>query len=187
MATSKAALQRLAAAVRAELGLADTDPFDPYLWSREYGVPFLALDALPISDAARDRFTRDAPELWSAALLRAGTGHVVVYNPAHSAVRVRSNLAHEAAHLVAEHQLTPTWLDPQGKCSGTTRAQEVEAAELAGALLVPADRARALAIRRTDPSIVAMQYDVSVDMARWRLDASGGAVIAQRYRAKATH
>lgn len=186
MATSKAALQRLAAAVRAELGLADTEPFDPHLWSREYGVPFLAIDELPISDAARDRFTRDAPELWSAALLRDGSGHVVVYNQAHSTVRVRSNLAHEAAHLVAEHQLTPAWLDRQGKCSGTTRAQETEAAELAGALLVPADRARALAIRGTDPSNVAVQYGVSVDMARWRLDVSGGAVIARRFRAKTT-
>lgn len=185
MGTSKAALQRLAASVREELSLADGVPFDVDLWSREYGVPFLSIDQLAISDAARDRFTRDAPELWSAALVRNGTGHVVVYNPAHAPVRVRSNLAHEVAHLVAEHSLSPSWVDPHGKCSGTSRAQEAEAAELAGALLVPANRARALAIRGVDPVVVATQYGVSLDMARWRLDVSGGAVIARRHRAKA--
>lgn len=184
MGTSKAALQRLAASVREELGLADVAPFDVHLWSREYGVPFLAIDQLTISDAARDRFTREAPELWSAALVRNGTGHVVVFNSAHAPARVRSNLAHEVAHLVAEHELSPSWVDPQGRCSGASRAQEAEAAELAGALLVPAERARVLAMRGVDPALVATQYAVSLDMARWRLDVSGGAVIARRRRAK---
>ena len=51
-------------------------------------------------------------------------------------VRVRSNLAHEIAHLVAQHSLNTGWMTDD-KCLGSGASQEKEAAELAGALLVP--------------------------------------------------
>lgn len=184
MGTSKAALGRLAVEVRTELELTLDEPFDPHRWASEYGVPFVSIEDLAGVDGERGRFMVDAPELWSAALLRDSLGHVVVYNPVHSPVRVRSNLAHEAAHLIAEHDLTAAWMESGGKCRASSKPDEAEAAELAGALLVPPNKARSFAMRGVDPGIVATKYGVSYEMARWRLDVSGGRQIARRARAK---
>ena len=184
MAYTKASLTRIAAEVRAELGLLDSEPFDPHAWSEEYGVPFVSLDEVPISELARQRFMRDRPDLWSAALLQDGTGHLVLFNPAHSSERVRSNLAHEVAHFVAEHALTPAWLDDEGGCGSTAPSQEKEAAELAGALLVPFERAKVHSMRDGDPVALARQFGVSPAMAGWRMRASGGAIITKRARQK---
>lgn len=179
MGFSKAALGRLAAEVRQELGLSDAVPFDPHLWAREYGVPFVSIDEVAASPEAVEYFIRDRPDRWSAALLKNGSGHIVVYNSAHSVVRVRSNLAHEVAHLVAEHVLTSSWIDGDG-CAGVGRSQETEAAELAGALLVPANAAKVHAMRGSPASSLAARFEVSIEMATWRMRASGGAKIAER-------
>ncbi|WP_063054739.1 ImmA/IrrE family metallo-endopeptidase [Nocardia salmonicida] len=181
---SKAALARLAAEVRLELGLRGHQPFDPFAWAEAYGVPFVSLDAVAMSEAARQRFTADTPDIWSAALLRDGTGHVVIYNSAHNAERVRSNLAHEVAHLVAEHTISAAWITEPNACGGTGREQEIEAAELAGALLIPVEQARRSAMYGHDPAAVAARFKVSVEMATWRMRMSGGERIAARSRAK---
>ncbi|MGI8667626.1 MAG: ImmA/IrrE family metallo-endopeptidase [Jatrophihabitans sp.] len=131
-----------------------------------------------IGSRARQHFVKERPEIWSALLTRYDLQHVVLYNPAHSPERIRSNLAHELAHLAAEHELTEAWLDDQGHCSGSSSDQEQEAAELAGALLVPAEVAHA--IRGGDVEALAAKYEVSVPMARWRMQASGGQKIALR-------
>ncbi|MGW5569922.1 ImmA/IrrE family metallo-endopeptidase [Nocardia thailandica] len=181
---SKAALARLAADVRWELGLRDHQPFDPFVWAEEYGVSFVSLDEVTMSEAARQRFTTDKPDIWSAALLRDGAGHVVIYNSAHTPERVRSNLAHEVAHLVAEHTVSAAWITKPNACGGTGKEQETEAAELAGALLVPVEQARRSAMRGHDPAVVAARFKVSVEMATWRMRMSGGERIAARTRAK---
>lgn len=179
---SKASLHRLAVDVRNELGLKDDQPFDPHAWAELWGIPFVALDEVGASTDATQRFLSDAPELWSAALIEDGAGHVVVFNPAHSLTRVRSNLAHEAAHFVAEHEMSPGWMDGKSGCGGTGRGQENDAAELSGALLIPVKSARQHAMRGVDPGWVAARYRVSLEMAVWRMRVSGGAIIAQRAR-----
>lgn len=109
-------------------------------------MPFLGLEVIEASKDAVAWLTRERPQLWSAALLRSGTGHVIVHNSAHADVRVRSNLTHEVAHLVAEHMFNSARMDDD-RCAGAGSTQEKEAAELAGALLIPAPRAKAYSIR----------------------------------------
>ena len=181
---TKAALGRLASAVRTETGCAPHEPFDPWAWSTENGIPFLSLDDIDVGSAARNHFVVDRPHVWSALLTRYDMQHVVLYNPAHSPERIRSNLAHEVAHFAAEHELTEAWLDEAGRCSAS-RDHEREAAELAGALLVPAHIARAHAIGGGSEEALAAKYQVSVPMARWRMGESGGPTIAKRAQQKA--
>lgn len=145
--TTKAELKRIAAEVRRDLGLGAQDPFDPMRWSSEWGVPFLSITDFAADPKVVDRFTVEASELWSAALIKNGTGHVVFYNPAHAPVQVLSDLAHEAAHLVAEHPLGAAWMETDGKRCGAGKALEAEAAELASALLVPVETAKLYGIR----------------------------------------
>jgi Zn-dependent peptidase ImmA (M78 family) len=178
---TKAALARLATEVRHELGLTESAPFDPHLWAKEYGVPFVSLEEVAASTAAVEHFMENSPERWSAALIKNGSGHLVVFNSAHASVRVRSNLAHEVAHLVAEHELNSNWVSDDG-CTSGGKAQETEAAELAGALLIPAAVAKLAAIRGRPPFALAADYEVSVEMATWRMRVSGGEIIARRSR-----
>lgn len=184
MAYKKTELGRLAAEVRAELGLGDNARFDPHAWAALWGVPFKALGDIASAPEAVDYFTRVAPGSWSAALLRNGPGHVVVYNSSHSPERVLSNLAHEIAHLVAEHELDGSWMQDENGCGAARPNDEKEAAELAGALLVPAAVARQHAIYGRSEQALALKYGVSVPMALWRMRESGGTVIRQRYLAK---
>jgi len=181
---NKAELGRLADEVRSDLGLAPKQRFDPHLWSEQWGVEILSLDQATDDPIALQRLTQDAPELWSAAVVKDESGHFVIYNHAHSAPRVLSDLAHEIAHLVAEHRLDVAWMDPSGKKCGASPAHEKEAAELGGALLVPASEAKTHAVYGRQPEVLAERYGVSHEMAIWRMRASGGSKIRSRWLAK---
>lgn len=184
---NKAALGRLATEVRKDFALTDDQPFDPFTWSDEHGIPFISLRDFTANEAAMRRFLDEKPHVWSAALLRDGNRHLVIYNPERSTERIRSDLTHEVAHFEADHDPSPAWTDGSGAggaCGGTSKAQEKEAAELAGAILVPAAKAKVAAIRAVDPRVVAARYRVSIEMAEWRMKMSGGYKIRERSRSK---
>lgn len=182
----KAELGRLADDVRSELGLDSKQPFDPDMWSDVWGVKILSLSQATDDPATLHRLTVEAPELWSAALVKDQTGHFIIYNHAHSEARILSNLAHEIGHLVAEHRLDIAWMDASGKKCGASPAHEKEAAELGGALLVPASEAKTHAIYGRPTSALAARYRVSEEMASWRMGVSGGPKIRERWLAKQT-
>ncbi|MBF4563112.1 ImmA/IrrE family metallo-endopeptidase [Microbacterium sp. VKM Ac-2870] len=111
----------------------------------------------------------------------------MIFNPDRSNGRVRSDLTHEIAHFEAEHEPSPAWTnggDSGVGCGGTSKSQEREAAELAGALLVPAAKAKVAAIRDIAPHVVATRCQVSIEMAAWRMRISGGYAIRRRSRLK---
>lgn len=181
---NKAALGRLAMEVRKDFGLSEDQPFDPFRWSDENGVPFISLRDFTADEAAMHRFLEEKPHVWSAALLRDGRRSLVLYNPERSNERIRSDLTHEVAHFEAEHDPSPAWTSEDSSCGGTTKEQEKEAAELAGALLVPPEAAKLAVIRGLEPHAVATRFQVSVEMAAWRMKMSGGYAILARSRRK---
>lgn len=183
---NKTELGRLADNVRDELGLDTKRPFDPYMWSDVWGVRILSLEQATDDPVTLHRLTVEAPELWSAALVKDQTGHFIIYNHAHSEARILSDLAHEIGHLVAEHRLDIAWMDTSGKKCGASPAHEKEAAELGGALLVPASAARTHAIYGRPTNTLAAQFNVSEEMASWRMQVSGGPKIRARWLAKQT-
>lgn len=181
---NKAELGRLANEVRKDLGLTPQQRFDPHLWSEHWGVNILSLDQATDDPVALRRLTQDAPELWSAAVVKDGSGHFIIYNHAHSAQRILSDLAHEIAHLVAEHRLDVAWMEPSGKKCGASPAHEKEAAELGAALLIPASEAKTHAVYGRDPQTLAERFGVSLEMSAWRMGVSGGSKIRERWLAK---
>ncbi|GAA0994019.1 hypothetical protein JOE66_002777 [Subtercola frigoramans] len=78
---NKAALSRLAMAVRADFEVSQNEPFDPMEWSKENGIPFISIRDFTADAAALRRFLEEKPRVWSAALLRDGRRHLVIYNP----------------------------------------------------------------------------------------------------------
>jgi Zn-dependent peptidase ImmA (M78 family) len=62
------------------------------------------------------------------------------------------------------------------------REQEDQANELGGELLLPTSAAHRLARRGASDEQVATHYGISIEMARWRLNATGARLIADRGR-----
>jgi hypothetical protein len=187
---SKAALRRLAVEVReVDLGLSDFQRLCPYRLAEEHGIPVCSLEDLASYDcapAAISYFTKQHPEAWSAALIPDGTGRVIVENPVHLPRRRRSNVTHEMAHLLLEHDFQCI-LVGEGETDlqdPASRALESEAAEFAAELLVPASAAVRAAVAGWGDGQVAEFFDVSIEMARWRMNVSGARTIARRAAAK---
>lgn len=176
---NKAACKRLAAEVREEAGLGLMDALDPWDLAREYGISVVSLRALPLGDRARKHFSSVRPDAFSGALVPFGNGVLIVENDAHSLVRRRSTMGHELAHVFGEHKFNASLVSERG-CRLVDQVQEEEASEIAGELLVPFEAAKILARRGATNEEVALQFGVSTDLARWRMDATGARLIAQR-------
>lgn len=73
-----------------------------------------------------------------------------------------------------------------GRCGGAPKAIEEQVAELVAAILVPMAAARQAAITGRAPASLAGQCRVSLEMARRRMQISGGYKIAERARAERT-
>ncbi len=182
---TKKAIEDLALEVRGEIGAGPHARLDLQRLTGEYGIPVYAMSDLGDSGCSPDTvdyFTARRPEAWSAALVPVGTARFIVENSAHTLQRRRSNVAHEMSHLLLEHEFEGI-LFADGGCRdlGPEMAlKEKQAAALSGELLIPMAAAiRAALSGRTDEQ-VAEQFDVSLQFAAWRLNASGARRIAQR-------
>lgn len=181
---NKAALKRLALELRSELDLTAHDPFDPLTLAELYGVEVVQLSTLECSPAALGHFQIDRPDIFSGALVPlADGGTVIVENDGHLPERRVSTASHEMAHVVLEHPFGAT-LSDAGKCRLVNKDLEDEAAELSGELLLPTDAARRLALQGASNDEAARQFGVSVDLARWRMNATGARKYAERARQK---
>ena len=107
---------------------------------------------------------------------------MIVYNPYNDRGRTNSDIAHELAHLLLRHDVRELQQLAGHTFFTCDPEQEEEANWLAGCLLLP----RALLIREAhagaDPTAIAHKYNVSIPMARYRLNASG--VLLQLKRAR---
>lgn len=176
---NKAACKRLAAELRAEIDLGLMDAFDPWKLAELYGVRVISISSLPLTSEIREHFTVARPDVFSGALVPIGSGTVIIENDAHPDTRRRSTMAHELAHVVGEHKFGTSLVNERG-CRLVDQVQEEEAAEIGGELLIPFEAAKKLALRSATNEEVARQFGVSIEFARWRMDATGARLIAAR-------
>lgn len=180
---NKSALKRLAVELRTEAGCGTHDRFDPYQLADLYGVDVHRLSDLDCAEAALIHFRVTRPEVFSGALVPLVTGGaVIIENDAHSPERRRSTASHEMAHLALEHTFQASLADGDARrCRLTNKEQEAEAAELSGELLLPYEAAKFLAIRSVSDEEAAKRFDVSVEIAAWRLNSTGARKMAERW------
>lgn len=138
-----------------------------------------ALADIDLQDKICEQFTVVRHELFSGALVPLRNGTVIVENDSHSDARRRSTMGHELAHVLGEHKFGASLVNERG-CRLADQSQEAEAAEIGGELLIPFEAAKQLARREATNEEVACQFGVSVEMARWRMDATGARLIAAR-------
>src|SRR6266498_2810383 len=113
------------------------------------------------------------PGAFSACTFRLDDRHVIVYSPLASAGRRQSDIAHEAAHILLEHDLKE--VQQIGGLSFYTcdPEEEQEANWQAGCLLLPRSVLLAAAKGGLDAAGIATTYQVSESMAGFRLRTTG--------------
>lgn len=178
----KAAAKKLSLELRAEVGLKATDQFDPYQMAELYGIQVHRLSELNCSEEARDHFMDINPRALSGALIPIGSKLAILDHDGHSVARRRATLSHEISHVVLEHHFSNSALLDSSGCRTSDPEQEEEATELSGELLVPFSAALVMARKGHDDETVALAMGVSVEFARWRMNASGARKIASRGR-----
>lgn len=179
----KAEAERLADRTRAGMGLSPRDPVRIRDLARHMDVEVIGADQL-VERARLEELEMLQPGSFSAATFHLPDGRTVaVCNPCSDPGRTNSDIAHELAHILLNHDVREiqqlagyTFLtcDPE---------QEAEANWLGGCLLLP----RPLLLREVyadaTAESLAAKYEVSLPMARFRLNASGVLLQAQRSRA----
>src|SRR6266700_528160 len=101
----KAQAERLAAGLRRQLGFSDDHPGALEAVAAHLDVHLLAADEL-VPRRRLEELDRLQPDAFSAGTFRLPGGRrVVIYNPTHARGRVRSDQAHELAHLLLDHDV----------------------------------------------------------------------------------
>ncbi|MES3640168.1 ImmA/IrrE family metallo-endopeptidase [Mycobacterium intracellulare] len=177
----KTEAKHLALELRAEIGLDAHEPFDPYTFAAEYGISVVQLSDL--DGPARDHFLRANGSSLSGALIPVGTGVAILENDAQPLARRRTTMCHELAHVVLEHQFGVSLSADERKC-GLGGDQEDEADWLSGEMLIPYDGAFRLARANATDQHAAHVFDVSLAVARWRMNHSGARKVVERSRSK---
>lgn len=174
--------ERLAASLRADLGLAPATALSLREATYERGVQLVSAHTL-VDHKELIELERIQAFAFSACTFDVNGRSVIVYNPLRSEARRRSDIAHEFAHLLLCHELTEI-REVGGVPFRTCRPdQEEEATNLGGTLLLPRPLLLRAVGRGMTPEAIADEYRVSVEMARFRLNTSGVALQMQRARA----
>ena len=132
--------ENLSGQLRADLGLNDIDPLDARRLAQYMKVVILTpSDVFGLSKDALRILVGEESDGWSAVTIPFEDAYAVIYNPTHSKRRTSSNLMHELAHILIEHEPGQVVLSADGMLAlrSFDRTQEEEAAWLSGCLLLP--------------------------------------------------
>ena len=169
----KSEAERIARGVRSEMGLNADKSVAPEDLASLLGIEVRAGDEL----VPRERFReleRIQPDSFSACTLRPSPERVVVvYNPLSVGSRRSSDLAHELAHILLDHELSR--LERLGDVTffSCDAIQEEEAGWLSGCLLLPRALLLAEVRRGASAKEIAKKCGISEQMAQYRLNVTG--------------
>jgi len=168
----KAEAEREATRVRKELGLASHDRLDPRALAQHLGVS--VVDAGELVDIAElEELERLQAFAFSAATFKIEDRDIVVVSPLRNIGRQNSDIAHELAHVMLKHDLSEI-RELDGMPFRTCKPdEEEEATAFGGTLLLPRPLLYSAALRRATIEQIASQYDVTIEMARFRYNTTG--------------
>jgi Zn-dependent peptidase ImmA (M78 family) len=168
----KAEAERLATQVRDEMGIGQYEPLHIHKLARHVGAQLRMADELT-SRTRLQELEALQPGAFSACTFDLGTRKIIVVSPLPSDERQRSDASHEASHLLLKHSVKE--IVQLGGLSFFTcdPDEEQEANWLAGCLLLPRDLLIRSLKRGLDAAGIAEVNAVSLQMANFRLRATG--------------
>ncbi len=180
--------ERTSLAFRKELGVPIDAPLKPQQVAEYLGVELWTPSQVPaITREITDQLLKIDPWGWSAAGMQLNDRGIVVYNPRHSRGRQVSDITHELAHFILDHQPAKIILsaDLDGMSMRSfNQKQEDEANCLAWTLLLPREGLMRAKRRRLTADQIAEQYGVTKSLAVYRLNSTG---VEKQLRARLAH
>ena len=174
--------ENLAEGLRRELGTSPVGPIDLVALAQSLGVKLLTPRELPgvSGDDLHQLLVRDRSG-WSAASIKRNGVPLIIYNPAHSTGRQSSDIAHEIAHILLNHDPGTIVLSEDGSfvMRSFVADQEEEANWLAWCILLPR-RALEHCIRsKMSMEQISAAFGTSEVLVRFRIQMTG---IRRQYR-----
>jgi Zn-dependent peptidase ImmA (M78 family) len=171
--------------MRQQLGIAPFQPLDPVGLAAALNIPVLGPSELAeLAADVRARLLNQHSDSWSAITIRDGNHHLIITNSAHSPARQNSDLMHELAHILMNHEPAMMFMNPASGIALRThnKEQEDEANWLCGCLLLPREALLHVRRKRMTDDEVCGEYGVSLPMLRFRLNTTGVDVQLRRTR-----
>jgi hypothetical protein len=171
--------ENAAAGFRRDLQLPADSPLDPRALAQHLKIVVWTPDDVArlgnLAQAHRDQLLVHDASSWSAVTLILPSRKIVIVNSRHVPVRQNSDIMHELAHLVLEHEPARVDMTPARLMILDTydKAQEEEADWLSGALLVPRDALLHWLVRDPRDEYAASHFNVSTAMIAWRRQVTG--------------
>jgi hypothetical protein len=168
----RAQAEREALRLRQELGVPATAPVDVSAIATLLGVRVVSAEEL-VDRARLEELERLQAFSFSAVTFDVGGHSVIVTNPLRSPARLASDIAHELAHLLLQHELSEIQ-ELDGVPFRTCRPdQEEQATAFGGTVMLPRPLLLAAAARGQGPVEIASECGVTVEMARFRYHTTG--------------
>ena len=174
----KAWCERYSADTRRELGLPPTSPLSARELAKHLGIRVWTPHDVPsLPPETRQVLLRNdgSPSCWSAVTLVVGDKILVILNSSHSPARQASDLMHELAHRIRNHEPEEMSISSEGLMllKAYDKEQEEEADWLAGTLLLPREALVDIRRRGMSDDEVTAEYGVSKRMYTYRVSMTG--------------
>ena len=168
----KTEAERHAARVRSEMGLANHDGLNPRDLAKHLRVA--VVDAASLVDLSElEELERLQAFAFSAATFEIEGRKIVVVSPLRTSGRQNSDIAHELAHIMLGHELSEI-RELDGTPFRTCRPdEEEEATSFGGTLLLPRPLLLSAVRRKASIQEISEQFDVTIEMARFRYNTTG--------------
>jgi hypothetical protein len=168
--------ENVAISIRRDLGLDPHAPLDARELAKHLDVLLWTPQDVPNipADVIRQLLVND-PDGWSAVTCLASGRALVIYNPTHSPARQNSDIAHELAHILLEHEPGKMVLshDASMVMRGFDAKQEEEANCLGWSLLLPRSALAHATKARLNSKEIARKWVVSEQLVEYRTRVTG--------------
>jgi hypothetical protein len=174
--------EQLSLSIRRELNLAPHAPLSPLCLAEHLDVRVWTPHDVPgLPRHVLDQLIYHDPDGWSAVTCSSGKDTLIIHNPQHSPARQNSDIAHELAHIILEHE--PCKLVVSHDASIVMRnfdaKQEEEANWLGWSLLLPRTALAYATKTRLSTEEIARQWKVSTQLVNFRTKMTG---VQQQYK-----
>jgi hypothetical protein len=178
--------ERSANAVRTELGLDPSAPLSARALADHLGVNLIVPSDIPDLPAhVLQQLTVVDPKGWSAVSFTVRRATTIIFNPRNSLGRQASDIMHELAHIILNHEPSQLILSESGALAmrSFNARQEDEANWFGWTLLLPRAALMHCAERRMSSLDIANEYGVSTTLVAFRRRKTGVDIQTSRRRA----
>lgn len=167
--------------IRRRLGLRSFSPLSPYELAAQLGIIVWKLeDVTGLGQKTKEYLSSTQGDEWSAVTVLVKGEEIIIVNPTHSTARQSTDLMHELAHIIKEHDSAKVFVSESGYALRTfDEKQEAEADWFAGTLLLPRTVLEHCAYSHKPIFTVLQDYTVSKTLYNYRVRTTG---VNKQYR-----